>query len=189
MDGLGDGEGEPAAVGSHAEARKWEGEGAKLEVIEGKDGGERDADEPHAGESDPEGADGISGTLHGADEDHGVAKEDFGGADVAQVLGGECGEFGLVGEDSAADGVSKDKEDNGDNSANDSGLVGGHPAKGRGAVRLFHAERLTDKGRGGDSKAKARHEGEGFDAESGADSSDCDFAIWNPFEDGKECKE
>lgn len=189
LDGLSDGEGEPAAVGSHSETGEGEDEGAEAEGLEGEDGGEGDADEPHASEGDPERADGVAGPLHGTDENHCVAEEDFGGADVAEVLGRESGEFRLIGEDKAADGVGENEEAQGDYGADDSGLVGGHPAKGGGSVGSLHSERLADECGCGDGEAEAGHERKSFDAEPGSDGSDGNFAIGNPTEDGEEGEE
>lgn len=189
LDGLGDGEGEPAAVGAHPETGEWEDEGAEAEGLEGEDGGEGDADEPHASEGDPEGADGVAGSLHGADENHGVAEENFSCADIAEILGGEGGEFRLIGEDKAADGVGENEQAQGDYGADDSGLVSGHPTEGRGAVGSLHSEGLTDECGCGDGKTEAGHEGKGFDAEPGADGSDGDFSVGNPAQDGEEGEE
>ncbi len=97
--------------------------------------------------------------MHGTDEDHGVAEEDFGGADVAEVLGGEGGEFGLIGEDKATDWVGEDEETQGNDGTDDSGLVGGHPAEGRGAVGSLHTEGLAYEGGCGNGEAEAGHEG------------------------------
>lgn len=189
LDGLGDGQGEPAAVGSHSETGEGEDEGAEAEGLEGEDGGEGDSDEPHTGEGDPEGADGVAGALHRTDENHCVAEEDFGGADVAEILGGEGGELGLIGKDKTADRVGEDEEAQGDYGTYNPGLVGGHPAEGRGAVGSLHSEGLADECGCGDGKTEAGHEREGFDAEPGADGSDGDFAIRNPAQDGKESEE
>jgi len=82
-----------------------------VDDVEGEDGGKGDTDDPHADKADPEGADGVAGTLHCGDENHAVAEEDFGAGDIAEVVGGLGCDGGLVGEESVGEGTGEDENE------------------------------------------------------------------------------